>query len=250
MRMAGARVLLLLMVVWLVLPQGWTAEPPAGAAVPDPASRADGAARATAAADEARIARALVEALRIGIDRVTARLGRPGGFVADPAVRIPLPGGLEPVRAGLAGAGLGQLVVELELRMNRAAEAAMPAADRALGAALAALAIEDAGALLHGADDAATRHFAAAMAPALVAELTPIIETELHEAGAVDAFEAFVEAYAALPLMPSIRGDLTAHVVEATLAGLFHYLAEEERAIRKDPRARSTALLRRVFGDG
>jgi hypothetical protein len=202
------------------------------------------------ASSEARIARALLEALRLATDTVVAELGQPGAFLGDPAIRIPLPGGLEEVRRGLVGAGLGPLVDDLERRMNRAAEQAVPEARAVFREALSATTIEDAQGILTGPDDSATRYFATRMGPLLAERMGPIVDAELREAGAVQAFDAFVAQYAALPLMPDIRGSLTGHVVEGALAGLFYYMAEEERAIRHDPAARTTALLRAVFGEG
>lgn len=227
-----------------------TTAPAASTAPPDDKAGAPiRLAEATApAASEAEIARGLTEALRLATDTVVARLGQPGGFADDPAIRIPLPGGLEGVRSGLTGAGLGPLVEDLEQRMNRAAEQAVPEARTVFRDALAAMTIEDARAVLTGPDDSATRFFEGRMRPELAERMTPIVDTELREVGAVRAFDAFVAQYSALPLMPDIRGSLTGHVVDGALAGLFHYMAEEERAIRNDPAARTTALLRSVFG--
>ena len=200
------------------------------------------------ASGQARIAQALLEALRLATDTVVAELGQPGAFLDDPAIRIPLPGGLESVRRGLVGAGLGPLVEDLERRMNRAAEQAVPEARAVFREALAATTMEDARGILAGPDDSATRYFETRMGPLLAERMAPIVDAELREAGAIAAFDAFVAQYAALPLMPDIRGSLTGHVVDGALAGLFHYMAEEERAIRHDPAARTTALLRAVFG--
>ena len=230
-------------------PPGHTATAGDGARAGDPAV-ATAAPASTTAGSEAQITRALLEALRIGTDAVVAQLGRPGGFLDDPRIRIPLPGGLADVRGGLVGAGLGPLVEDLERRMNRAAERAVPEARAVFGEALAATTIEDAHGILTGPDDSATRYFASRMGPLLAERMAPIVDAELRDAGAVEAFDAFVAAYAALPLMPNIRGSLTNHVVEGALAGLFFYMAEEERAIRHDPAARTTALLRAVFGGG
>jgi hypothetical protein len=79
--------------------------------------------------------------------------------------------------------------------------------------------------------------------------MTPIIDAALRDVGAAPAFDAFVAEYAALPLMPDIRGSLTDHVVDGAVAGIFHYMAEEERAIRNDPSARTSPLLRTLFGN-
>jgi len=234
----------------LSLAAGSLAAPPtAAAALTAAAGGALRVAEATMpAAAEAQVARALTEALRIATDTVVAKLGQTGGFADDPAIRIPLPGGLREVRGGLSSAGLGPLVDDLERRMNRAAERAVPEARSLFRDALAAMTIEDARTVLNGPDDSATRYFAERMGPELSERMTPIVDAELRDVGAVGAFDAFVAEYAALPLMPDIRGSLTGHVVDGTLAGFFHYLAAEERRIRNDPTARTTALLRSVFG--
>jgi hypothetical protein len=204
---------------------------------------------AAPAATGVQAARGLTEALRVAADTVVARLGRPGGFAADPTIRIPLPGGLAGVRDGLVGAGLGPLVDDLELRMNRAAEEAMPDAEGVVHDVLAEMTIDDAATVLAGPDDGATRYFAQRMGPTLVERMTPIIDAALADAGAAAAFDAFVSEYAAMPLMPDIRGSLTAHVVDGTITGILHYMAEEERVIRHYPSARTSALLRAVFGN-
>lgn len=221
-----------------------------GGAAPAEHSVAPAEPASTTPASEPRVAQGLLEALRLATDSVVAALAQPGAFLDDPAIRIPLPGGLEGVRRGLVGAGLGPLVLDLEQRMNRAAEQAVPEARAVFREALAATTIEDAQGILTGPDDSATRYFATRMGPLLAERMAPIVDAELREAGAVQAFDAFVAQYAALPLMPDIRGSLTGHVVDGALAGFFHYMAEEERAIRHDPAARTTALLRAVFGDG
>jgi hypothetical protein len=230
-----------LLVAGLALAVGWPAERLA---------RARPLAVAAGGPGEPLVAVELVDMLRLGIDQATEALGRPGGFADDPAVRIVLPGGLGDVRDGLVGAGLGRLVETLESRMNRAAEAAMPEAGAVLRESLVALTIEDPAALLAGPDDGATVHFATQALPALVAGLTPVIETTLVDAGAVEAFDTFVTEYSSLPLMPDIRGTLTAHVVDGALAGLLNHIARAEREMRRDPAARNTEPLRRAFGAG
>lgn len=192
----------------------------------------------------------LREALILAGDAAIARLGLPGGFADDPIVRIRLPGGLDRVREGLVEAGLGPLVEDLETRMNSAAEVAMPATRPFLKAATESLTIEDAEGVLAGSDDAATRLLESEKASELAAALDPMIVEALLATGTDAAFDAFVAEYSRLPLMPSINGTLTSHVVDSGLAGLFLYMAEQERAIRRDSSARTTELLQTVFGAG
>ncbi len=190
----------------------------------------------------------LREALVLAGDVAIARLGLPGGFADDPIVRIRLPGGLDRVREGLVEAGLGPLVQDLETRMNSAAESVMPATRPLLKAAARGLAIEDAEDILAGEDDAATRLLESETASELADEIKPVVVAALVATGADAAFDAFVAEYSRLPLMPSIAGQLTTHVVNFSLAGLFLYMGEQERAIRRDSSARTTQLLQAVFG--
>lgn len=190
----------------------------------------------------------LREALALAGDAAIARLGVPGGFADDPIVRIRLPGGLDRVREGLVEAGLGPLVLDLEARMNSAAELVMPATRPLLEAATASLAIENAEDILAGADDSATRLLEGEAGSGLAAEINPLVAEAVVATGANAAFDAFVAEYSRLPLMPNVAGKLTSHVVESSLAGLFLYMGEQERAIRRDSSARTTELLQAVFG--
>ncbi|MEZ5862997.1 MAG: DUF4197 domain-containing protein [Geminicoccaceae bacterium] len=183
-------------------------------------------------------------------DAAIARLGLPGGFADDPIVRIRLPGGLDRVREGLVEAGLGPLVEDLEARMNSAAESVMPATRPLLQVATETLAIEEPEEILAGADDAATRLLEREAGNALATEIGPVVAQALVATGANSAFDAFVAEYSRLPLMPSISGKLTGHVVDSSLAALFLYMGEQERAIRRDSAARTTELLRALFGGG
>ena len=78
--------------------------------------------------------------------------------------------------------------------------------------------------------------------------MRPVIDQSLNEVGAIRSFNRAVTDYNALPLAPKLEADLSAYVVERSMAGIFHYLAEEEAAIRRDPLKRTSEILRRVFG--
>ncbi|HCU68050.1 MAG TPA: DUF4197 domain-containing protein [Desulfomicrobium sp.] len=190
----------------------------------------------------------LKEALRIGTETVVAQLGKTDGFNGDKAIHIPLPGQLATVQKALKAAGYSSLVDDLELKLNRAAEQATPKAKALFVDAIAAMTIQDAQKILSGPDDAATQYFRKSMGPGLATEMKPIVDATLAEAGAVQAYDAMMGQYKALPFMPDAKADLTDYVVEKGMDGIFHYVAKEEAAIRTDPAARTTDLLKKVFG--
>jgi hypothetical protein len=189
----------------------------------------------------------LKEALEVGTGNVITRIGREDGFNLDPAIRIPLPRQLERAQTVLARIGLDAMLVDLETRLNTAAEIATPRAQALFMDAIRQLTLEDALAIYNGPDDAATQYFRAQMAVPLAAELRPVVDASLAEAGAVQLFENVMERYRSIPFAPPMEGNLTDHVVGRTQDGIFFYLAREEAAIRSDPAKRTTELLRRVF---
>ncbi len=192
----------------------------------------------------------LKEALRIGSERVVGQLGKTGGFSADPAVRIPLPDKLAAARSTLGKIGLGSLFDDLELRLNRAAEAATPEAKAIFWQAIREMSIQDVRGIFTGPEDAATRYFESKMTPALSAAMRPVIDRSLDEVGAVRIYNQAVAQVRAIPFAPEIKTDLTGYVAAQGMAGIFHYLAQEEAAIRQNPAKRTTELLKRVFGGG
>ena len=196
----------------------------------------------------AQISDGLREALRVGSERVTASLGQLDGFNNNPDVHIPLPDSLETVQSALAMAGMSGMADDLELRMNRAAETAVPEAQALFVEAISAMTLDDAQGILNGPDDAATRYFQGKMSGPLTERFEPIVNQELADAGAVQAYDQMMGDYDSLPFMPSVDADLTPYVVEQALDGMFLMLAREEAAIREDPAARTTELLQTVFG--
>ena len=191
----------------------------------------------------------LKEALRVGTETVVAQLGKTDGFNADKAIHIPLPGQLATVQKALKAAGYSSLVDDLELKLNRAAEQATPKAKALFVDAIAAMTIQDAQKILSGPDDAATQYFRKSMGPGLATEMKPIVDSTLAEAGAVQAYDAMMGQYKALPFMPDAKANLTDYVVEKGMDGIFHYVAKEEAAIRTNPAARTTDLLKKVFAN-
>lgn len=189
----------------------------------------------------------LKEALRVGTGNVVSQLGTTDGFNLDSHIHIPLPGQLATVQKALKAAGYSGLVDDLELRMNRAAEAATPKARELFVDAIAAMTIQDAASILNGPDDAATKYFRKSMGPGLSDEMRPIVESALAESGAVQSYDAMMGQYKKLPFVPDAKANLTDYVVGKGLDGIFYYVAQEEAAIRNNPAKRTTQLLQKVF---
>ena len=196
------------------------------------------------------IAAGLREALKVGSERVVRQVGAPDGFNADPEIHIPLPGALEDVQTMLRKIGMAGLADDLELKLNRGAEAAAPEAKALFWQAISDMTLDDAKKIYNGPDDAATQYFKAKMSPPLAERMSPIVDSSLSEVGAVRAYDDMMAQYDAIPFVPDVKADLTGYVVQKALDGIFFYIAKEEAAIRNDPAARTTELLKKVFGAG
>jgi len=202
----------------------------------------------TSTADTTQIAAGLKEALRVGSETVVGQLGRADGFNADPAIHIPLPKSFKSVQSALKPLGKTNLLDDLELRLNRAAEQATPKAKALFLAAIEGMTLDDVMGIFNGPQDAATRYFQKKMSPQLAVEMKPIVDQALAQAGAVQAFENVMGQYRSVPFVPDVKADLSDYVVEQGMNGIFHYLAKEEAAIRQNPVKRTTELLKTVFG--
>jgi len=199
--------------------------------------------------DERTVTQGLEQALRIGAERTTSTLSAPGGFSENPRLRLRLPGELGRVAEALRAVGLGGRVDALEASMNDAAERAAGAALPVFASAIASMSIADAFAILNGPEDAATRYFEEETSGTLRARFSPIVNEAMREVGLYEIYSGLVARYEAIPFAakpPAL--DLDAYVTDRTLSALFAKLAEEEARIREDPAARTTSLLRRVFG--
>ncbi|GAB6053522.1 DUF4197 domain-containing protein [Magnetospira thiophila] len=191
----------------------------------------------------------LKEALRVGTETVVGQLGRPDGFNADPQVHIPLPKALSDAKSLLGGLGLSGTLDDLELRMNRAAEQATPQAKQLFWNAITAMSLDDAKAIYDGPEDAATRYFQGHMTPELKSAMRPIVEENIAQVGAVQLYQQVVARVKTVPFAPQLNLDLTDHVLEEAIGGMFLYLAREEAAIRQQPAKRVTEILQRTFGN-
>ena len=177
------------------------------------------------------------------------KLAHPGGFLDDKAVRIPLPKTLQRVEQGLRDVGEGKVADEFVASMNHAAEDAVPKATEIFMAAIHSMTLNDARKILQGPDDAATRYFRRHTGPKLEAAMLPVIREATARVGVTRRYKQFVGRAGFLDRWIEPKSlDIDRYVTQKTLDGLFIKMADEEKRIRKDPVARTTELLRKVFG--
>lgn len=201
----------------------------------------------TEALSTGEIGDGLKEALLVGSQNVVKKLGATDGFNKDPNIHIPLPASLGNVKKLLDKVGMSYLFEDLELKLNRAAEAAAPRAKQLFATAISQMTFKDVKKIYNGPEDAATQYFKGKMSPDLALEMKPVIEKSLSEVGAVRAYDNMMKEYKSIPFVPDVKSDLTEHVVKKGMDGIFYYMAKEEAGIRKDPVKRTTELLQKVF---
>jgi hypothetical protein len=187
-------------------------------------------------------------ALERGALAAVALLGRPDGFLADPRVRIPLPGVMADAARLLRATGQRRRVDELETAMNRAAELAVPAGQEILVDAVRSVSVGDALAIVRGGDTAVTDWFAGRTREPLGERFLPIVTEATERVSLAERYNAVAGRAASFGLMKAEDANLQQHVTARTLDGLFLVIGEEEKKLRADPVGSGSALLRRVFG--
>ncbi len=187
-------------------------------------------------------------ALGAAADAAAARLGAVDGFWGAPQFKLNLPGALGAAQIRLRAFGMAAPLDDLELKMNRAAEAAVAQSKPIFLAAVRDLTISDGLALLRGGDGSATAYFRQRTEAQLSNMLRPQLETAMGQSGAFKAIDVAMERQ---PLLKNLAGDMRKDVVDyasrAALDALYRAMAQEETKLRTDPLARSSAILKRVF---
>jgi hypothetical protein len=187
-------------------------------------------------------------ALERGAAAAVAQLGRSDGFLGNPAVRIELPGHLKDAAKLLKTLGQGRKVDELLTAMNRAAEAAVPAAQPLLLAAVKGMSVDDGLKILRGGDDAVTQYFAGKTRSPLIEKFLPLVTQATQKVALADKYNAVAGKAAGLGLLRQEDANIQQYVTGRAIDGLFLVIGEEERKIRQDPLGTGSALLKKVFG--
>ena len=187
-------------------------------------------------------------ALSQGIDTAVAQLGKPNGFLNDPKVTIPLPSALEKADRALRMVGMGGDADKLKVGMNHAAEDAVADAKPIFKAALQRMTLADAKGILTGGDDAGTQYFRRVTSDQLTSKFKPTIARETGKLQLAPLYDRYAGKAAELGLVKKQDADLNDYVTSKALDGLFSRIADEERAIRKNPLGQANSLIKKVFG--
>lgn len=187
-------------------------------------------------------------ALEKGALAAVQLLGRPDGFLANPQVHIPLPEALQQFAGILSAIGFGRQLEELEVSMNRAAEAAVPMAKNLLVGAVRNMSVSDAKRVLSGGETSVTEFFAEKTRTPLSETFLPVVHRATAKVGVVEKYERVSKKAQGLGLYRPQDPTVDHYVTRKSLDGLFFMIGEEERKIRRDPVGTGSALLQRVFG--
>ncbi|GAA4006736.1 hypothetical protein GCM10022408_18210 [Hymenobacter fastidiosus] len=190
----------------------------------------------------------LREALTQGISKGADQASRQDGFYLNKLIRIPFPPDAQRVASTLRAIGLGSEVDRFELSLNRGAEDAARSAKPIFISAIKSLTFSDVWGILTGQQDAATNYLRRTTTAQLTTAFKPIMQQSLDKVSATQYYTGLVTRYNQLPMVKQVNPDLNQYATEKAIGGLFTLIAQEEANIRENPVARTTQILRRVFG--
>ena len=171
------------------------------------------------------------------------------GYWENPEIKIPFPSEAKEMESKLRAIGMAKKVDEFNESMNRAAEKAASEAKPIFIAAIKDMTVRDAINIVKGADNAATMYLKNTTSPELIGKFQPIIKTSLDNVNATRYWSDLITIYNKIPLVKRMNPNLTEYVTQRAINGLFIMIAKEEIKIRKDPMARTSELLKKVFGN-
>lgn len=190
----------------------------------------------------------LKEALIQGAGKAVGKLGAVDGFLGNPKVKIPLPDSLKKAEKAMRMFGMGKQADELVLKMNRAAEAAVPEAKALLVDSVKKMSVQDAKTILTGGDDAATQYFKKTTSGPMAEKFLPIVKKATENVQLAQQYNKFAEMGSSYGLVKKDQANLEQYVTQKALDGVYLMMAEEEKVIRKDPVGQTSSLLKKVFG--
>ena len=196
----------------------------------------------------AEVAEGLKEALVKGISTGSDLVSVTDGYFKNPEIKIPFPPDVKKVEDALRKIGLGSQVDKFVMTLNRGAEDAAKEAKPIFIAAIKSMTIQDAWSILKGEDNAATEYLKRTTSGLLKEKFKPVIQNSLNKVNATKYYSEIVTRYNQIPLVDKVNPSLDDYATDKAIEGLFVMIAKEEKNIRMDPIARTTELLKKVFG--
>jgi len=190
----------------------------------------------------------LKDALIQGSGKAVSQLGAADGFLGNAKVKIPLPDSIKRVEGGLRLVGMGKQADELVVSMNRAAEMAVKEATPILVDSVKKMSVQDAKGVLTGGDDAATQYFRRTTSAQLSQRFLPVVKKMTAKVRLAEQYNNLAGQAVSLGLVKQEDANIDNYVTGRALDGLYLVIAEQERAIRKDPVGAATGMARKVFG--
>lgn len=190
----------------------------------------------------------LKAALDQGVTKAVSMLGTTDGFFGNKEVKIPLPNSLKKIEKGMKLMGMGKQSDELVLKMNRAAEAAVPEAKALLVDSIKKMTLADAKAILTGPQDAATQYFKRTTSTQMAEKFLPIVEKATANVQLADTYNKYAEMGSKFGVVKKEDANINQYVTKKALDGLYLMIAKEEAAIRKDPLGQASSIIKKVFG--
>jgi hypothetical protein len=191
----------------------------------------------------------LKEALSVGSKNASAAASKLDGYYKNPVIKIPFPPEAKQMESKLRAIGMGKQVDDFVMTLNRAAEEAAKQATPVFVDAVKKMTIADGLQILKGSDTAATGYLRKTTSPKLHDDFKPVIKTATQKVDVTKYWTPLVTAYDKIPFVTKVNPDLDEYVTQRALTGLFYLVSQEETKIRKDPMARVTDILKRVFGN-
>ncbi len=196
-----------------------------------------------------QVVEGLKEALIQGISNGSDQASMIDGYLKNNLIKLVFPPDARKVESRLRQIGLGPEVDKFIVSLNRAAERAAEEAKPIFIDAIKNMSVEDAWGILKGGEHSATEYLKQSSYQSLYESFQPIISNALEEVSATKYYDDLVKSYNKIPFVKKANPDLDQYATEQAIDGLFLLIAEEEAKIRKDPAARTSELLSKVFGN-
>jgi hypothetical protein len=190
----------------------------------------------------------LKEALIKGISKGSDQVSQLDGYFKNPKIKIPFPPGVQKVETKLRQLGLDSQVDKFVMTLNRGAEDAAKSAKPIFVSAITSMTIADAWNILKGEKNAATNYLKKTTSDQLIQKFRPVMASSLDKVNATKYYADVIGTYNKIPFVDKVNPDLKEYATQKAVDGLFFMIAKEEKNIREDPIARTTELLKKVFG--